>query len=126
MAVTAAISGQEAGGPPSGMSWSISYDDATRAVTATAQGAGWCLVIVQVTASVSRTVAFYPAATGLTVESVNPDFAGMATADFRVVADGSTVTLASNVNANQVSRIVGKTGQTVGGLPVSGPGWSRA
>jgi hypothetical protein len=75
---------------------------------------------------VSRSVAFYPAATGLTVESRNPDLAaGMPTADFRVVADGSTVTLATGVNPNQVSRIVGKSGQTVGGLPSSSE-WSPA
>lgn len=124
MTVTASLGGLEVGGPPTGMSWSIEYDDATRNVTATALGAGWCLVVVQITASVTRTVGFYPSATGLTVESRNPDFAGMATADFRIVADGSTVILASNVNPNQVSRIVGKSGSVVGGLPSTG-GWSR-
>jgi hypothetical protein len=126
MAVTARIGGSESGGPPGGMDWTISYDDATRAVTATATGGGFCLATVQLTNTVSRSVAFYPAATGLTVESRNPDLAaGMPTADFRVVADGSTVTLATGVNPNQVSRIVGKSGQTVGGLPSSSE-WSPA
>src|SRR4051794_29403669 len=124
MAVTARIG--ESGVAPLGMDWKIEYDDATRAVTTTANGAGWCLVTVQITGSVSRTVAFYPAATGLTVESRNPDLAaGMPAANFRVVADGSTVTLATGINPNQVSRIVGKAGSTVGGLPSSSE-WSPA
>jgi hypothetical protein len=126
MAVTAKVAGSEAGGPPTGMDWEISYDDVTKAVTTTAQDAGWCLVTVQVTSTVSKTVAYYPTATGLTVESRNPDLAaGMPVADFRVVADGSTVTLATGINPNQVSRIVGKSGSAVGGLPTSSQ-WSRA
>jgi hypothetical protein len=126
MTVTARVGGIEAGGPPSGMSWLIEYDDATRAVTATAQDAGWCYVTVTVTSTITRTVAFYPAATGLTGNSQNPDLAArMAAADFRVVADGSTVTLVTGINPNQVSRLVGKAGTVVGGLPSSSE-WSRA
>lgn len=125
MAITAHIGGVEAGGPPDGMSWDIFYDDTTRQVTTAAQDAGWCWVQVQITAVLTRTVAYYPSATGLTVESQNPDLAArMQAADFRVVADGSTVVLASNVNANQVSRIIGKAGAT-GGLPATSE-WSRA
>jgi hypothetical protein len=75
---------------------------------------------------VSRTVAFYPAATGLGVESRNTGLSSrMPAADFRLVADGSTVTLASGINPNQVSRIVGKVGQAVGTLPASAE-WSPA
>jgi hypothetical protein len=125
MTVTARIGGIEAGGPPTGMSWTIEYDDITRVVTATGQGAGWCYVTVTVTSTTTRNVAFYPAASGLAVNSQNPDLAArMAAADFRIVADGSTVTLASGVNPNQVSRLVGKAGTVVGGLP-SAAEWSR-
>jgi hypothetical protein len=124
--VTARIGGVEAGGPPAGMSWTIEYDDITRVVTATGQGAGWCYVLVTVTNTITRSVAFYPSATGLAANSQNPDLAArMAAADFRLVADGSVVTLLSGVNANQVSRLVGKAGATVGGLPSSAE-WSRA
>jgi hypothetical protein len=126
MTVTASVDGSQSGGPPDGMNWAVQYDDATRAVTASASGTGWCLVTIQVTASVSRTVAFYPAATGLGVESRNTGLSSrMPAADFRLVADGSTVTLASGINPNQVSRIVGKVGQAVGTLPASAE-WSPA
>lgn len=118
-AVTAIIGGEDGGGA---FSWQISYDDQTRAVTTTAAGTGFCFVTVQVTASITRTVAYYPVAGG---ESINPDLAArMAAADFRVTADGSTVTLASGIPPAQVRRIVGKVG-AVGGF-VSEAEWSRA
>jgi hypothetical protein len=41
----------------------------------------------------------------------------MAAADFHVVPDGSTVVLVANVPPNQVSRVVGKPGTAIGGLP---------
>jgi hypothetical protein len=124
VAVTAHIGGVEAGGPPGGMAWDIFYDDATRQVTTSATDAGWCWVQVQITAALARTIAYYPSATGLTVESQNPDLAArMQAADFRVVADGSTVVLASNVPAAQVQRIGGKGGSVSGFQSTSE--WSR-
>lgn len=95
----------------------ITYDDATRAVTTTATGPGFCLVTVQITSAITRTVAYTLIGGGA---SQNADLAArMATADFHVTSDGSTVTLASGIAPAAVSRIVGKSGQTVGGLPSS-------
>jgi hypothetical protein len=119
VAITAQIGGDSAGGA---FVWEIHYDDATRNVTTTATGTGWCYVTVQITSAVTRTVAYFPVTGGT---SQNPDLAArMAAADFKVTADGSTVVLASNVNANQVTRIVGKAG-ALGGLPSTSE-WSRA
>jgi hypothetical protein len=110
MAVTARIGGSSGGV----FEWTIEYDDATRDVTTFAQGTGFCLVTVQISASITRTVAYAAAGTS----SQNADLAArMATADFHVVPDGSTVVLASGVNPNQVSRVVGKAGAAIGGLP---------
>jgi hypothetical protein len=110
MAVTARIGGSSAGV----FEWTIEYDDTTRNVTTFATGEGFCLVTVQITANVTRTVAY--AAAGAT--SQNADMAArMAAADFQVVPDGSTTVLAAGVNPNQVSRVVGKAGTAVGGLP---------
>jgi hypothetical protein len=122
MAVTARIGGVEAGGVTNGgMEWEIQYDDQTRNVTATASGQGFCFVTAQVTTAVSRTVAFKPTGAG---SSVNLDLAArMSAADFQAAADGSVGILASNVNANQVSRIVGKSG-AVGGLQFTSE-WTR-
>lgn len=110
MAVTATVGGESGGA----FSWRIDYDDQTRAVTTTAAGTGYCLVTVQITNTLTRTVAYsQPGGT-----TQNADLAArMAAADFQVVADGSTVTLATGVNPNQVSRVIGKAGQAVGGLP---------
>lgn len=116
MTVTARISGSSA----DAFDWEIEYDDSTRDVTTIATGTGFCLVTVAVTASITRTVAYAQAGT----TSQNPDLAArMAVADFHVVPDGQVAVLASNVNPNQVSRIVGKGG-VVGGLP-SNAEWSR-
>lgn len=121
MAITASIGSVEGGGA---MTWEIDYDDSTRQVTTVATDDGWCLVTVQVTNTVTRTVAYYPVATGLTVESQNPDLStAMPAADFRVVADGQTHVLATGINPQQVKRIVGKAGGT-GGLPFTSI-WSR-
>jgi hypothetical protein len=98
-------------------SWTISYDDVTRDATCTAVGPGFDFITVQITSSVTRTVAIFPVAGG---QSVNADLAArMAAADFTVTANGSTTVLASGINPNQVARIVGKSGQVVGGLPSS-------
>lgn len=123
-AVTADIGGVEAGGPENGgMTWDLSYDDVTRAVTATADGTGWCFVTVQLTNTITRTVAFYPGA--LTATSQNPDLAArMVAADFRVIADGSVTTLASGVAPAAVKRILGKANATIGGFN-SASEWSR-
>jgi hypothetical protein len=95
----------------------IHYDDVTRDVTATATGPGFSLTTVQITASQSRTVAFFPVGGG---QTVNADLAArMASADFRVTSDGQPVIVASGVPPASVNRIVGKTGSTVGGLPSS-------
>jgi hypothetical protein len=119
MTVTAQVGGDAGGGA---FAWIIQYDDATREVTTSATGIGWCYVSVQITSSITRTVAYFPVSGGT---SQNPDLAArMAAADFRVTADGSTVVLASGVNANQVARIVGKAG-ALGGLPAPSE-WSRA
>jgi hypothetical protein len=110
MTVTVRIGGSSAGV----FEWTIEYDDATRDVTTFATGPGFCLVTVQISASITRTVAYAAAGTS----SQNADLAArMAAADFHVVPDGSTVVLAPNVPANQVSRVVGKAGTAVGGLP---------
>lgn len=117
MAITASIGGSAGG---DAFAWEIDYDDATRAVTTVATGSGFCFVTVQVTASITRTVAYFPAAGAV---SVKPTLATlMAGADFTVISDGTTQTLASGVNPNQVSRIVGKAG-SIGGLPSSST-WS--
>lgn len=88
--------------------WNINYDDATRNVSAVATGSGFTYAVVQITASISRSVAFFPVGGG---SSVKPELAAqMAAADFTVAADGVPVVLASGINANQVSRLVGKTG----------------
>lgn len=122
MAVTAEIGGVEGGGA---MTWRIFYDDQTRNVSATGTDAGFCLVTVQLTNAITRTVAFYPINGGLAAVSANPDLASrMAAADFRLVADGSTTVLASNIPPAQVNRIIGKAGG-VGGL-VETSEWSRA
>lgn len=122
MAVTARIGGVEAGGAANGgMEWEIQYDDQTRNVTATANGQGFCFVTVQLTTTVTRTVAFKPSGAG---SSVNPDLAAqMNAADFQATSDGSVGVLASGVNANQVSRVVGKPG-AVGGLRFTSE-WTR-
>jgi hypothetical protein len=110
MAVTVRIGGSSAGV----FEWTIEYDDATRDITTFATGDGYCLVTVQISASITRTVAYAPA--GAT--SQNGDLAArMAAADFHVVPDGSTVVLVANVPPNQVSRVVGKPGTAIGGLP---------
>jgi hypothetical protein len=112
MAITASI-----GGSSGGFDWVVEYDDATRAVTTSATGPGFCLVTVQVTSAISRTIAYTPVGGGTTQ---NADLAArMAAADFHVTSDGAVVTLATGINPNQVSRIVGKSGQVVGGLPSS-------
>jgi hypothetical protein len=112
MAITASI-----GGSSGGFEWVVEYDDVTRAVTTSATGPGFCLVTVQVTPTITRTIAYTPVGGGATQTA---DLAArMAAADFHVTSDGATVTLATGVNPNQVSRIVGKSGQTVGGLPSS-------
>src|SRR3954468_3136029 len=91
-AVTTQIGGEEAGGAANGgMSWIIAYDDTTRNVTATASGSGFCLVVVQLTTTVSRTVEFVPVSGG---QSQNPDISG-ATPDFTVTADGQPHIIAS-------------------------------
>lgn len=111
MAVTARIAGNEAGGA---LIWEIQYDDVTRDVTTTASGTGFCLVTVQITATVTRSVAYFPAAGAV---SVKPTLAAqMAAADFQVVVPVTDFVLVAGVNPNQVSRIVGKAGSTVGGL----------
>jgi hypothetical protein len=110
MAVTARIGGSSGGV----FEWTIEYDDASRDVTTFATGTGFCLVTVQISASITRTVA-YAQAGGVTQ---NADLAArMAAADFHVVPDGATVVLASNVPPAQVSRVVGKAGTAIGGLP---------
>jgi hypothetical protein len=112
MAITAQISSSSGD-----RSWTISYDDTTRDVTCTAVGSGFDFITVQITASVARTVAVFPAGGG---QTQNADLAArMAAADFAVTANGSTTVLASGINPNQVARIVGKSGQVVGGLPSS-------
>lgn len=125
MAITAQIGGYEGAGA---LQWQISYDDATREVTSVAGGtngnpaSGFCLVTVQVTSAVTRTVAYFPPSGGT---SVNPDLAArMAAADFRITADGSTVVLASNITPAQVSRLVSKS-SVVAGLPSTSE-WTRA
>lgn len=122
MAITASIGSVEAGGAANGgMEWGIQYDDQTRDVIATSNGQGFCFVTIQITAALSRTVAFKAVGAGA---SMNPDLANqMAAADFSIAADGSMQTLASGVNPNQVSRIVGKTG-SVGGFPFTSE-WPR-
>jgi hypothetical protein len=117
MAITADISGSFLGGAANGgMDWDINYDDATRAVVASATGTGFCIVTVQITSAITRTVAFRPA---LSDNPQNKDLADRMNAAgvFEVVSDGSVQTLVTGVNPNQVSRIVGKSGQVVGGLP---------
>jgi hypothetical protein len=112
MAITAEIDGSSAD-----RSWTLPYDDVTRSVTCTAVGSGFDAIVVQITASVTRSVAIFPVGGGRTQ---NADMAArMALADFAVTADGVPVVLASGINPNQVSRIVGKPGQVVGGLPSS-------
>ena len=117
--VTASISGEDGGGA---FSWDISYDDQTREVTTTASGTGFALETVQVTSSISRTVAYYPFPGA---QSIVPGLAAaMAAADFQVIADGSTTVLASGIPPAQVRRIVGKAG-AIGGFQSDGT-WSRA
>lgn len=112
MAITAQISGSAGD-----RSWTISYDDVTRDVTCVATGSGFDAIVVQITASVTRSVAIFPVAGG---QTQNAEMAArMAAADFKVTANGATVILASGINPNQVSRIVGKSGQVIGGLPSS-------
>jgi hypothetical protein len=119
MTITAQVGGDAGGGA---FAWIIQYDDATRDVTTSATGIGWCYAPVQITSSITRTVAYFPVSGGT---SQNPDLAAkMAAADFRITSDGSTTVLVSNVPANQVARIVGKPG-ALGGLPAPAE-WSRA
>lgn len=118
MAVTARIGGSDAGV----FSWLIEYDDVTRNVTASSTGTGFCLVTVEVTATITRTVAFFPAAGAL---SNDLDLrALMAAADFAVISGAGPQVLVSGVPPAQVRRIVGKAGQQVGGL-TSTSRWSR-
>jgi hypothetical protein len=110
MAVTARI-----GGISGDRIWTIEYDDATRNVTCVATGGGFDFVTVQVTSTITRTVAIYPIGGGQSVRA--PLAAEMATADFKVTADGVPVILASGISPAAVARITGKTGETIGGLP---------
>lgn len=120
-AVTTTIGGNEAGGAANGgMDWVINYDDTTHQVTTTALGSGFAYESMQLTATLSRSVAYYPSAGAA---SINPDLAArMAAADFQIIADGSTAVLATIAPA-QVRRIVTKAGG-IGGLTASGE-WSR-
>jgi hypothetical protein len=98
VAVTARVRGAEAGGAAlGGMDWVIEYDDQTRNVTAHAEGQGHCFVTVTITRAITRTLAF-----------VQPG-QSMA-ADFVVTVNTGLQTLATNVNPNQLSRIVCKAG----------------
>lgn len=108
MAVTARI-----GGGGSGFEWEITYDDVTRNVTTTATGPGFHLVTVQITATITRSVAYKPAGAGASQNGALA--AQMAAADFQVASDGQVAVLASNVNPAQVTRILSKSG-TIGGL----------
>jgi hypothetical protein len=118
-AVSARVSGQDGGGA---FSWAIEYDDTTRAVTTTASGTGFCLVTIQLTPTLSRTVAYFPVSGG---QSINGDLAQrMAAADFQVISDGSITTLASNIPPAQIQRITGKAQSTMGGFQ-SQSEWSR-
>lgn len=104
MAVTVSISGDVG----SIFHWQIEYDDATRNITALAIGSGFGWVSTQLTNTMSRTVAFYPPAGG---EPINEDLrAKMAAADFKVTIGAGETVLASNVNPNQVTRVVSKAG----------------
>lgn len=93
--------------------WNISYDDVTRNISAVANGdTGFTYIVISITSSISRSISVFPISGGV---SVKPELAAnMAAADFAVAPDGAPVVLASGINANQVSRIVGKTG--LGGL----------
>lgn len=118
-AVTASISGEIGGGI---FAWQIEYDDTTREVTTVATGTGFCIVTVKVTATITRTVAYYPSQGA---QSTNPDMAQrMAAADFQVISDGGTVVLASSVPPAAVRRIVGKPG-SLGGLESQSEWWPR-
>jgi rhodanese-related sulfurtransferase len=102
----------------------IEYDDATRQITTTATGGAtpvFDLQTVQVTPTVSRTIAYYPQAG---VQSRNAALAAaMAGADFQVIQDGSVSVLATNITPAQLQRIVGKTAGGVDGM-LSGGQWS--
>lgn len=110
MAITAHIGGTENGGPPGGMQWDIQYDDVTQQITGQASGGGRCMVTVQVTNAITRTVAFAQA-------GVTP------AADFVVTVDAGPTIIASGIPPAQVKRIVGKAGAQ-GGLNFFSE-WSR-
>lgn len=122
-AVTTDIGGVEAGGPAAGgMVWDINYDDVTRNVVASATGSGFCYVTVQITNTITRTVAFRPS---LSDNSLNPDLAArMNAADFEVISDGTVTILASGIAPAQMKRILGKATATIGGLNSTSE-WSR-
>jgi hypothetical protein len=102
----------------------IEYDDATRQVTTTAtsgQPPIFDLQTVQVTSTVTRTIAYYPPG-GATSRNAALA-AAMAAADFQVIADGSTVVLASNVAPAQFQRVVSKAAGGIDGMLSNGQ-WS--
>lgn len=111
MTVTASIGGQS-GFPnqPDFSTWAISYDDATRDVTAVGTGSKFFVVTMQITATIQHTVSFVPSAGAVSqnptvqaaLQAVQP---GTVT---EVVNDGRPHVVASGVNANQVSRLVSK------------------
>jgi hypothetical protein len=88
----------------------IQYDDVTRDITALCD-AGNFYVRVRVNATTVRTVAFLNA-------GAQPD----RTVDFEVPADGQPHIIVSNVNSNQVDKIVSPRSGGMSGLVIETAG----
>lgn len=113
--VTASIGADEAGGfAGGGMSWTISYDDSTRRVTAQADGTGNAVVDVQITTGgATRRVSF--------VQAGRDPFPN---SDFIVIVGSGPTLIGPTIAPAQVARLVSKIGSVVGGLPFE-DSWSR-
>jgi hypothetical protein len=107
MAVTAQIGGEQNSANVSYI-WSMQYDDVSRRVTAEATadpGIAAITVDVKLTASTSARVQFVR-------DGRDPD----PDVDYPVVIGSGPTLVGPTIPPNQVARLIGKSGQTVGGL----------